>query len=443
MAGAFVTDDVPYTSPQGSASYTLVSDQISQNNAKADSFVLNFQQAAENVTATELYSPDFSELEKNIKDLALPRMPTKPNISVALDNNWPSTAIQEPAHQDVKVDINFEDPTVPDSLSPDFNYTPGTYYSKIWTPLCDALLGDLVSGGTGLTEAVYQGIIDRSNEARRRNDDAARLALNRKFGGPGALMPSGAYMSAVSELEEDIRRGKRDTLNEILIKDFDLADANTKFVKSLLQTVEQMLRTDYNSSEERLFNIASGAKELAIKIYEQNAKIYNSKWEGLRVKFEVAKLEIDAKIAANASADDNYKTRAAVLDTRVNAIASKNKSITDSALANASVYNSELQGVAIEINALISEIQTQKDLYLADLQAVLGKEGLNLQAYTSASELNSEKLVALAQMFSQSVASALGMTNTGITYGTSYGRTQSHNFSLSNSLSESHSFQEV
>lgn len=443
MAGAFVTGDVPYVEPSGSlGTHTLVSDQIDLNNERTDSFVELFTAAIENVTSVAAYSPDYEDLVKEIKPLAIPAFPDRPTIDTELNTNWPSMDIANPVHLAVNIDTDFVEPPVPDSLNPYFDYIPGEYYSKIWEPLSVALLSDLVSGGTGLTESVYSGIVDRHDEARRRTDDAARVALGRRFGGPGALMPSGALLAATHELEEDIRRGKKDSLNEILTKDFDLADTNTRFTKGLLQTVEAMLRADHDSKESRLFGIASTSKELTIRIYEENAKIYNYHWEGIKIKMEAAKIEADVIIAANKSEDENFKSKAMVLETRVNAIVSQNKGITDAAMAESNIYTSGIQGVAIEINALISEIQVQKDLYLADLQAVLGKEGLNLQAYTSANDLNAEKLVSLAQMLSQAVASALGMTNTGMSIGATNSSSSRHGYTLNNSLSESHSTSE-
>lgn len=441
MGGAFVTEEVSYIPPVDAGNYVLITEQINKSNETTDNFIQYFQDAADNITAVESYSPDYSELESTIKELRLPSAPNRPSIPISLQD-FPDTEINSPVHQDIKVNFELDEPVAPNGLNPDFEYTPGTYFSKIFPLLQDALLADLANGGTGLTESAYQGIIDRYEEARRQQDDAARLALNRKFGGPGALMPSGAYMSAELELEENIRRGKKDSLNAILVKDFELADANAKFTKELLQSIEEMLRTDFNSSEERLFNIAAGAKEVAIKIYEQNARIYNARWEGEKVKFEAARLNIEALIAANASADENFKTRANVLDTKVKAVAARNKSVTDSAVAKSDIYKNEMQGYAVEANALIEEVRESKDKYLADLKYIIDKEGLNLEAYTSSNALNAEKTVSLAQLMAQAVASSLGMINTGLSMGQSQANSNSHSYHLGSSLSETHSYSE-
>jgi predicted aspartyl protease len=431
------TDDVPYFEPQASGGFQLVTDQIDENNSKADEFIELFVTALENLGETEEYSPDFSELVKEVKELVLPKFPDRPNIDTTLNTDWPSMDIQEPTFYDVPLPPDYVFPDAPDSINPYFEYSPGEYNSLLWRPLRNALLKDLEQGGTGLTEEVYAAILDKEVSARQDDNDGQRIRLDRLLGSTG-MMPSGVSATARIELENRITRDNKTALETILIKDFDLAVQNTQFTKSLCQTVEEMLRSDFNSKEERLFNIASASKELTIRIYEANAGIYNSKIEGVKLKLETAKARADIIIERNRSESEVFKSRAEVLQSKIDAISSQNKAITEAATAEANIYSTDVQAVATEINALIREVEVSRDDMIAEINKVLGKEGLNLQSFSSVNELKTEKLVSTARLLAQAVASALGMTNTGLNYGTSYNRSQSHSFGLSNSRNESY-----
>lgn len=440
MPDGSIVVGVPYEDASLSSPYTLITDRITESDVLTADFKSDLETAIGNLGSALQYTPDFETLEKNIKDLLLPQIPSAPEISLSLNNNWPNTNIPNPVIKDVNVPTGYTNPEAPDALDTTFDYTAGTYDSQLWPPYLQALLSDLATGGTGLTEQVYQGILDREVESRRIINDRARQRLDRQFGpSSGSMMPAGAYLTAVQELEEDIRLQDIDALRTVMIKDFDLADQNTRFTKDLIQRVEAMLRGDFISREDLLFRIASTSKDLALRIYEQKISVFLAQWEGVKAQLEAAKIQADILISRNNGEVETFKARAQVLEAKISAIAAENQAKTDAASAKAGIYATQVQALGVESNLLIEEVRISLEVFKTNLNEIISKEGLNLQAYQSAKELDAEKATAIGRFSAQSVASSLQMTSTSLGY--SYGANESisHRYGLTNSLSESYS----
>ena len=390
----------------------------------------------------EQYEPDFEDVDDNIPEISSPVFPERPDISVDLNDEWPDTTIPEPSLKDVDVDLTINEPTAPGDIDPDFNYTPGVYQSCLAGELCSKIKDELVNGGNGLSDLVYGLIIDRNREARRQaGDRALRMAVN-TVGARGFNLPGGMAAAVSMEAQKEIHAKDIDAVNAVTIKDFEIADANSRFIKDLSLKVEQYYRQAFDSEETRLFEIARETKNTIIAIYEQNVKKYLAMWDGEKAKLEAKKAQVDAIISENEGQIKVFVGRADVLKSKIMAISEENKSKTEVAKAQASVYESEVRAISVEYDALIKEVDAALRKYQTQIQAVVSREDLKLKGFTSAAELTAQISTSIAQIAAQSVASALGAINTSMSYGYHGSTSASASTSVSNSLSEGHSYEE-
>jgi len=444
MSGVLGIENVPYKASDinAYAARELVESQLDYSNAKADFFVGQLDTAITHLGDAQSFVPDFGPLEDplgNLKkrplNLILPALPNAPDLTVKLNNKWPVWAEGDPHIRTVDPSVPYDDPIAPNPLDQSFIYTAGEYSSDLIEPLQKALLKDLVEGGTGFTEMAYDAVLSRESESRRKINNRRRVAVDR-ICGAGSLMPCGFTTELKLQVEEDIFRADKDSLHAVLIKDFEITDQNTRLTKELITRLEEMLRSHYINEENLLFNIASTTKEIVLKIYDFNLQKYLADWEGVKLKLEAKRLEVENIIAINKNETDVYIAKADIFDSRIKAIASENEARTDSAKAKASIYNSQVNGVVAQINALIQEVDIHLKDHLADLQTVLGKEGLKLDAFTSEQGLRANVSTATGQILAQAVASAFGMVNTAASYSGSNNHSMGHSYHLSSSQSD-------
>ncbi len=441
--GAFVEHVNVPSIGQVAGNYQEIVESFDYARNYADTMRDTLNEQIENLSqAIDPYQVNFDSITSTIDNIPTPGFPTTPDININLNENWPDNNIPEPNLVDINADFAFIDPVVPDDLDASFDFTPGIYSSCIWDQFCEKIRDGLLNGGTGLTTIVYNAIIARNAEARRNVEDQARRRAVNAVGARGFDLPGGMAAAVLLEIEREIIIKDFDAINSTTIKDFEVADANEKFIKDLALKAEQMLREEFNKSEDRLLNIAQVGKEIAIKVYEQNVKIYLSKWEGIKAKIEAAAKQIDALIAKNDGEIKTFLGRADVLKAQITAIAEENKAKTDVAQAKASIYESEVRAIASEFQVLVEKVKAQTSKWIAETDSVVNKEKIKLAAFQSANDLAAKVSESIANIASQSVASALGAINTGMSFGYSGHMSITNNKSLSNQLSESHSYKE-
>lgn len=443
MSGSYV-DDVPYRTVGVLAPYDEIVETIVYTRTFADEQMAALDTAIRNLeTIIGTYDPDFEDVTAEIPALIPPSFPTAPTLDAQLNENWPTNNTNEPAIRDISPDFSFVDPTAPDPLNPSFDYTHGVYASDLWSELVATIRDTLLNGGTGLSDLVYGLIIDRNREARRIAEERVRQQTYDAVGSRGFDLPGGMVTAAILEIEKEILAKDLDAVNSVTIKDFELADANSRFAKELAARMEEIQRTAYENEEQRLFEIAKVSQELVIAIYEQNVKIYIAQWEGVKIKLEAIRIEVESLISLNEASIKIYLGQIEAYKTEVEAIAAENKSKTEITQAEADIYKTVVESVAIEFSAQVEEIKVALEQYRLELFEVLEKEKINLDAYTSSSSLAERVGESIATIASQSVASALGAINTGMNVGYSGSESLSYGSSLSNSLSESHSYEDA
>lgn len=438
-------EQVPFMFTSVSTPYEQIEETIDYTRNYADEQKVILSTAIENLGALlEQYEPQFDTATYNRPANNLPPWPEAPDLRMTLNENWPNpNNIPEPTIRDVHGDTSFDDPTKPTPLDPTFDYTPGLYQSCLWDQLCTQIRSDLINGGTGLNDQIYGLIIDRSREALRVQEEETMVRAYDSVGANGFDLAGGQAAAVILQMGKEVHAKRVDAINSTTIKDFDLADANTKFTKELALKMEEIQVMTFNSKEDRDFEIAKVTKELALSIYEQNIKIFLAEYEGIKLRLEAVKVQIEADEAMNEGEIKIFLGRMEGLKIETEAIASQNKSVTDMTKAEADVYNSQMKGVESQANILLKEIDSALEEYRIKMDVAIKKEELNLKSYTSATELTVKVSESIAKIASQAVASALQAINTGMSFNYRGSESLGYSSGIRNNLTESHRFEEL
>lgn len=440
--GSFV-DRVPYS---GTVPYAPIDDVdriVGDIEVFRDNQIDALSVAIENLgNLSGSYIPSFDQITATIPGLNIPNFPDKPPLVFTPNEKWPTNNIPDPFIQANVQDFSFVEPIKPGQIDPSFDYTPGIYNSALWTELYSSVRNSLLNGGTGLTDAVYALIIDRNKEARRNVEDLARQRAYDAVGETGFDLPGGMAAAVILELEKDFTAKDLDSVNSTTIKEFELAAANTNFIKDLAAKMEEIQRTSFDNEENRLFEIAKVTKELIVSIYGQNIKIFIAQWDGVKAKLEAAKIQSESISAANDGQIKIFLGRIEAYRNEIEAIAAENKSKSDVVVAEASVYEKEVGAISTKISALVEEIKSAVAVYRVQLEEVLEKEKINLAAYASSTQLAERLAKSLANIASQSVASALGALNTSMSIGYSGSESRGYHAGVTNTMTEGHPFKE-
>lgn len=238
------------------------------------------------------------------------------------------------------------------------NFTEEEYMSSLQTS-AEAWLQNIIdNGGTGLSQAVEQGIYDRS---RTRESAAFRQNIDEatdQFAASGFSRPNGALRAKIDNIRADYQNRVED-LNRKLTEDQEkLAQANTQFAVSetgKLEAVKMQFHSDVMdrslkfaealvSTHESVYNLKLAEYQARVESYKTDAQVHRDLIEAIYAEVNQYKAQVEAS-----------EVSSRVNDSKVNQ------------------YNSQ-------VNALKAMV----DFYRADMDAVKihGEiEGLKLERY--------------------------------------------------------------
>ena len=440
--GAFVDKLTPFYVSIGTP-WVPITETIDYTRGYADDMRTTLMDAINDLAALAgTYTPNVDAVADDVPTLSHPSLPPRPDVTVALNDDWPDTVISEPSELPIDEDLGFEMPLSPEDLDVSFDHKPNEYQSCFGDALCKTLTHDLLNGGTGIPDAIHAALIDHEREGRRLAEDRARRKLSNALGETGFDIASGAATAAVLELEEDILRLDTDASNSIAVKEYDIATEQSKEARDFALRLEELNQKRFVKQEELLFEVAKAVNDYIIAKYEQSVKLYLAKVDALKGKLAAAKSRIEAIVSINEGRMKLYEGRVDVLRARISAIAEENKSKTDSARAVADIYTAEVRGIMEEFRMLAEEVRVAADVYRTKVDAAISKEKINLDAFTSGQSLAERISESIANIAAQAVASALGAIHTGMSYNYQGSTSASAHSNISNSLTESHSYQE-
>ena len=443
MAGSIV--QIPSRTVETSSMRDEITDTIVYTREYADQMRETLTDGINNLNdVIGTYDPKIGSVDVNLPALDPPSFPDKPTFPPRdLDTNWPANIPTEPTYKDYgNIDFEFVAPTPPDEIDGNFSWSPDDYTSDMWAALFAKVNGDIINGGTGLTDSVHAVIVAREKETRRANQDNEYQNALDGVGSRGFDLPSGQIAALQRDIATEIISKDQDSLNNITIKDFDLATENTRFAITTGVELEKVLRSTFEEAQKRSFESAKAAKDFLVTVYNANIQAYIAQYEGVKIRLDSLKTKVDAISEYNKGITEVYLGKASVYESQIKAITEKNKGMVDARKGEVEVYSTEVQAVSTEYMALVEDLKVRLESSRLEIDTTVKESELNLQAYTDKASLTERVAEAVSNISAQAIASALGAINTslGNTYHASGGVTE--HWSHGETLNESHNFED-
>ena len=379
-----------------------------------------------------------------VPSLDRPNFPSKPSWPpLDLDDGWPDT-IPIPSEFEAYGNTDFEyvAPTPPNEIDSNFVWIGSEYTSDMWFDLFSKVHIDVINGGNGLTNPVYLAIVAREQFSRKDSQDKQYRKLLDSVGATGFNLASGQVAALQRDTATGIINSNQDALNNLLIKDFDLATENTRFAITTGTQLEQLLRTAYEASENRSFEAAKATKDYLLAVYKENIQLYLAKWEGIKADLEALKTKIEAITSKNKGIVDIFVGKASVFETQIKSITEKNKGKVDARSGEIGAYSAEVGAVSSELIALVEEMKAITEVSKLEVDAAINESRIDLDSYTAKSSLAEKVASEIAGVSAQALASALGGINASISNSYSGSESTNEAWQHGENLSESHSYSE-
>lgn len=332
-------------------------------------------------------------------------------------------------------------PDKPADINVTVNWSEIPISGDVYQYLLARILKDINVGATGLSDEV-QTALQTSSIFRQRiaNDKAYQQVLN-DIGARGARAASGALVGAITEITTEMLAQESESSRNIYTTNADLAQKNSQFIIETALRLETLLRDTRDKESDRSLEYEKAVADIAIRLYSEKVRMYIAIAEADKVYMEVQIMNIQAIVAYNQGLIDQYKALADVFNTKVTAIRSKNSGITD-------VYGAEIQGYDAESQAISRTDQNKMEniktkIAAADLllREQIGNANNTLTGYSTEANLKEKISNDMASLATQSVVGSLTSVHANASLGYSASESASENWSHSDNLSESHTYE--
>lgn len=223
-------------------------------------------------------------------------------------------------------------------------YTPGSgYTSSLLTGLKAVLEERITTGGTGLTQEVENAIWDRGRE-REARAEADSLSKIDEMETLGYAFPPGIWLDARLKITTEAEYQNRGHSREVMIKSAELQLDAVKHALTTATQVEELMLTQNNQVENRLFEASKYATEAGIAIYNAKVQAYAS----LVNVYEAKVRAYTAQIQGETAKVDAYRATIAAEEAKAQintALVNQYKVQADVALSNIEVYKAEIAGI--------------------------------------------------------------------------------------------------
>lgn len=279
------------------------------------------------------------------------------------------------------------------------------YSSLINSDIIAKILDTFQNGGTGLDSDVEAAIWARALARKELKDSALYTEAEDYFASRGWTLPPGMLSGRLTEIQKEISREDAQLNYEVMIKQADLADQNTRFNLEQAINLEKILRDYYVNNE--------------IKNLEISKAISTATVQEFTSKVEAAKLDIQMYETDNAA-------MIALIDAQVKAYIG----LVQAYQARADAYRAVVEAKAAVYGAEASVVKTEADIEIAKLD-------VQVRSFLGIAQLDASIAEAAAKISAQIAAGAMSAVNAGVSF--SYGASQSANGGYSDSTSHSYS----
>lgn len=289
----------------------------------------------------------------------------------------------------------------------------GEYSPTLVAAMTAKLLNDIQNGGTGLSTAVQQAIIDAQAERDAQIFRDARDKVLSIWSTTGMEIPDNVLNAQIQELIKKEADLKTDRSRQITVDTFKLADANTKWAVEQGIILESKLMELFNQSADRAIKYVLSKLELSATVFRTLVEAYKS-------QADVALADAQITNATQKTELDAYTAKLAYLDTRakvglgkIDALLKKYGVDMERYRTDASV--SEAQG---RINLAQAERDTQNILWM--FKAGLDALQQNLVTSEHNIQIRATAAQGTAQILANYLASITNSLNAGLNMTASY-----------------------
>lgn len=378
------------------------------------------------------------EVESITKDGLIPA----PTLS--LPDDWPENIpIMGVLREVPNVDLTYTEPDEPDEPDPTLNYTPSAYISNMWDSLFNAVYNGIENGGTGLAEDVEAALFERARqrqrvitarEWQRANDSGASGGWNFANGAQAALLLSSS--AELAQQETNINA-------EVMIKQAELAQVNTHFMVDKGLAIEQLLRQFYLDNERRTLEAQKAVAEFVLTKYSEKIKAYIAKWEGVKISLEAKVQTVDVVLKQNEMILRKYEGEMTGYAAEIDLIAKKIDAVVNGFRGEIDGFKAVIDREAAWWRALTDEQKAKLEKGRLEVEKAATEIRALVEGTVSLNGLRERVLEAVANITAQVLASALAAVHASISHGTSSSSSRTEGWSHSDTITESHSFEEV
>lgn len=354
------------------------------------------------ITITDLVLPLFSdppELEATAPTLQPPADPgdltatppgDAPDIAAITLPDAPVIVLPDvPTLEDVTL------PTVP-TLSlptftatlPDFDLTaPGNTFTFTYEeyaaqlPTLIAKVQEMLAGGTGLPDAIWNSLWARGREREDMNAAKAIEEVTEEWSARGFSLPNGVLDKKIAGVRQANQNATSELNREIAIKQADMEVENIRFAVTQGIALENLYAQIHQQAQQLNFEAAKYTLEAAISIFNTQIAYQNAQLQAYATEAQVYKTRIEAELANVELYKAQLEGQKLIGDLNQQEVALYNSRL-QGLLTHIEIYKGELEGVRALVDVNRNEIEAFRagvDAFSAQVQAHASK----IQTYTA------------------------------------------------------------
>lgn len=341
------------------------------------------------------------------------------------------------------VDLNYDKPTKPLDVNPVLGYNETPYNSDMWYDLFTKVHDGVLNGGTALSADAEDAAYSRAKNRQRTEHEEAYAKALAEIKVKGIKFPQLAVKAIEAKFAASVARDRTDLLSDIMLKQAQLANDNTRFLIERGADLEKILRDFHVKNQTLTLEAKKAAARLILDNYAEKNKAYIAQWQGIAEELRAKVAAVEVVVAENKVLGEAYKIATDGAIAKTNQIAKERDSLVEGYKGEVSAYESKVRAQTAWYNALTENQKAKLEKNRLELQKAVEEVKATLDSNVSLNNLREKILEAMANIAAQVMASALNAVNTSIGHSTSASESRNESWSHSGSGAESHTFDET
>ena len=379
-----------------------------------------------------------------VEEISRGSLPTRPTLS--LPDDWPSqddVPILGYLRPVPDVDLSYTEPTEPDEPDPNLDYTPDTFSSPIFTSLFNKIYDVLENGGTGLDADVEDDLWNRGRERQRRERALAYQQKLDATGADGFEFAGGAQAAILLSSDAEWAQQETNLNAEITIKQADLAYQATQFFTDKALAMEQILLQFFSDFENRSLEAKKTVATFILQKYQEKVRAWQVHWDGIKFGVETKLKAVEVIEKQNDVVVKKFDGEMGAYTALVDLMGKKISALVEGYKGEVTGYASAVDAEAKWWAALTEEQKTKLEADRLELQKEVEEVKALVEATVALNGLKEKISEAIANITAQVLASALTAVHTSLSYSSSKSESLGETWGHSDSLTETHSFEET